>query len=569
MSLEKKSKELKNLVSAYPTDWFLGNLCQLMNLIANGMAQDQLGNLSSPLRQLYFLAGLHITSSPQEVKTQYTEEEWEKFVNLLNDIENEYSKLFFTEPDEVIDEEWKKVRSVAMPSFLSYFNQGPLNYEEQTINWIKDLFSHLDATIQKETGLTTDDFLTFYDNLDKLVQKNFESHSLGSAPLRKDWDKYTKLKMAIPEEVPEEIRNIGKEKEALYISVADHGIMNRFYAEELVSDNLTIDQVNKVLSLLSCKRDETDYLYYTSTKPGNPLYERPIISLDENMFQVFEIKQVIHSIEYLLESICSKEEKSKTAYIERKGKLLETKIVDLFKLFFKDCEVYTGYYVDGCEQDILILWKEYAFIIEAKGYKLREPLRDPDKAFVRIKDDFKGCIEYAYTQTKRVEEKFVNQEPLKICDKDGNLIKEIDTQKYENNDFSIIVNLKSFGQIQNDLSTLLPVDKECSAYPWAVKLDDLETFLLMLIAKKKDPMSFINYLIMREELHGKLICSDELEICGGFISGKINDKVVEKNDKIVTMPDLANIFDEQYKKGLGFKNEKHWNEKKEGKTLFL
>ncbi|WP_080905900.1 hypothetical protein [Parabacteroides sp. Marseille-P3160] len=569
MSLETKSKELKNLVSAYPTDWFLGNLCQLMSFIANGMAQDQLGNLSSPLRQLYFLAGLHITSLPQKIKTQYTEEEWDKFVDLLNDIENEYSKLFFPEPDEVIDEEWKKVRSVAMPSFLSYFNQGPLNYEEQTINWIKDLFSHLDATIQKETGLTTDDFLTFYDNLDKLVQKNFESHSLGSAPLRKDWDKYTKLKMAIPEEVPEEIRNIGKEKEALYISVADHGIMNRFYAEELVSDNLTIDQVNKVLSLLSCKRDETDYLYYTSTKPGNPLYERPIISLDENMFQVFEIKQVIHSIEYLLESICSKEEKSKTAYIDRKGKLLETKIVDLFKLFFKDCEVYTGYYVDGCEQDILILWKEYAFIIEAKGYKLREPLRDPDKAFVRIKDDFKGCIEYAYTQTKRVEEKFVNQEPLKICDKDGNLIKEIDTQKYENNDFSIIVNLKSFGQIQNDLSTLLPVDKECSAYPWAVKLDDLETFLLMLIAKKKDPMSFINYLIMREELHGKLICSDELEICGGFISGKINDKVIEKNDKIVTMPDLANIFDEQYKKGLGFKNEKHWNEKQEGKTLFL
>lgn len=87
--------------------------------------------------------------------------------------------------------------------------------------------------------------------------------------------------------------------------------------------------------------------------------------------------------------------------------------------------------------------------------------------------------------------------------------------------------------------------------------------------KEKDPMSFINYLIMREEIHGKLICSDELEICGGFISGKINDKVVEKNDKIVTMPDLANIFDEQYKKGLGFKNEKHWNEKKEGKTLFL
>ncbi|KAA6317862.1 hypothetical protein EZS27_032052 [termite gut metagenome] len=477
MSLEAKSKELKNLVSAYPTDWFLGNLCQLMSLIANGTARDQLGKLSSPLRQLYFLAGLHITSSPQEVKTQYTEEEWDKFIEVLNDIENEYSKLFFPESDEKIDKEWEKVRSVAMPSFLSYFNQGPLNYEEQTINWIKDLFSQLDSTIQKETGLTTNDFLAFYDNLDSLIQRNFESHSLGTVPLRKDWDKYTNLKMAIPEEVPEEIRNIGKKKEALYISVADHGIMNRFYADELVSDNLTIDQVNKILSLLSCKREETDYLYYTSTKPGNPLYEKPIISMDNGMYQVFEIKQVIYATENLLESICSKEEKAKTAYINKKGKLLETKIVELFKIFLKDCEVYAGYYVDGCEQDILILWKEYAFIIEAKGYKLREPLRDPDKAFVRIKDDFKDCIEYAYTQTRRVEEKFVNQEPLKICDKDGNLIKEIDTKKYENNDFSIIVNLKSFGQIQNDLSTLLKVDKEYSSYPWTVKLDDLETFL--------------------------------------------------------------------------------------------
>lgn len=215
------------------------------------------------------------------------------------------------------------------------------------------------------------------------------------------------------------------------------------------------------------------------------------------------------------------------------------------------------------------MWEEYVFIIEAKGYKLREPLRDPDKAFVRIKDDFKSCIEYAYTQTRRVEEKFVNQEPLKICDKDGNIVKEIDTKKYENNDFSIIVNLRSFGQIQNDLSTLLKVDKEYSAYPWTVKLDDLETFLLTLIAKKKDPIFFINYLIAREELHGKLICSDELEVCGGFISGAINDKMIEKNDKIATMPDLANVFDEQYKKGIGFKNEKHWKEKRSGKTLFL
>ena len=62
------------------------------------------------------------------------------------------------------------------------------------------------------------------------------------------------------------------------------------------------------------------------------------------------------------------------------------------------------------------------FIIEAKGYSLREPLRDPQKAFVRIKDDFNNSIGYGYEQTKRVEKKFIekpkNQKnSKKLCNK--------------------------------------------------------------------------------------------------------------------------------------------------------
>jgi hypothetical protein len=51
-----------------------------------------------------------------------------------------------------------------------------------------------------------------------------------------------------------------------------------------------------------------------------------------------------------------------------------------------------SYYVEGKEQDIIFLWKNYAFVFEAKGYALREPLRNSEKAFVRIKDDFNGSI---------------------------------------------------------------------------------------------------------------------------------------------------------------------------------
>ncbi|CAL2103802.1 conserved protein of unknown function [Tenacibaculum sp. 190130A14a] len=569
MSLEAKSQELKDLVSTYDTQWFLGDLSGLMKSIASGRAQDQLGQLSSPMRQLYFLGGLVVSSDNSNgIDIQYTPEKWNKIVELLNQIEREYDKLFFPKPDEEIDEEWKKIRQVAMPSFLSYFNQGPLNYEEQTINWVSDLYSQLDDTIEVESGVKTEDFIQFYNNLDDLVQRKFQGFGTRKDLFQEEWLTYTKIQMGVVDEAPDFIKEMGEQNRPIYTFVADHGIINRFKSEDLVSNELSIEKINIILSLLTCKRKQSDFLYYTSTRPSNPLYEFPIVDIGEEIFQVFEVKQVIHAIDDLLERICSKNSRAKDKLIDKKGKLLENRIVNLFKKFFKkDYKCFEGYYVDGCEQDILFLWKNYAFIIEAKGYNLREPMRDPNKAFVKIKDDFKACIGYGHTQTKRVEQKFIDQVPLKIEDKNGNLIEEIDTTQYEENDFSIIVNINSFGQIQNDLSTLLEIEED-GIYPWVIKLDDLETFFLTMIAKKKRPQDFINYLYLREELHGKLICSDELEVCGGYLNGVLTEKKIEKADRIVTTPDLPEIFDKQYNKGMGFDNEKLLAEKKSGKYMF-
>lgn len=569
MSLEIKSQELKDLVSTYDTQWFLGDLSGLIKCIANGAAQDQLGNLSSPLRQLYFLGGLIISSDNQNASdTQYTKEKWDRIVELLNEIELEYDKLFFAKPDEEINDEWKKIRQVAMPSFLSYFNQGPLNYEEQTINWITDLYTQLDETVQTETGVKVIDFINFYNRLDDLIQQKFQGFGTRKDLFQKEWLDYTKIQIGVIDDAPEFIKKMGEENRPMYTFMADHGIINRFTPIDLASEDLPIESINTILQLLSCNRLQSDFLYYTSTRPGNPLYEYPIIDIGKGLFQVFEVKQVIHAIDDLLERVCSKNPKSKDKLIDKKGKLLEERILTLFiKFFKKDYKYFDSYYVDGCEQDILFLWKNYAFIIEAKGYSLREPLRDPTRAFIRIKDDFKGCIGYGYTQTKRVEQKFIDKIPLKIEDKDGNLIEEIDTKEYDENDFSIIVNINSFAQIQNDLSTLLEV-KEEDVYPWVIKLDDLEVFFLTMIAKKKRPEDFINFLLLREELHGKLICSDELEVCGGYLSGAITEQKIDKADKIITTPDLPAIFDQQYYKGMGFENEKLLAEKKSGKYMF-
>jgi hypothetical protein len=569
MSLESKSQELKCLVSTYDTQWFLGDISGLMKSIANGVAQDQLGQLSSPMRQLYFLGGLLTSSDDSKgIDNRYTADKWQGIVDLLNDIEREYDKLFFPKPDEEVDEEWKKIRQVAIPSFLSYFNQGPLNYEEQTINWVAELYTQLDCIVEIETGIKTSEFIQFYNNLDDLAQRKFQGFSIKKDLFQKEWLNYTKIHMGSEDEATDFIKEMGEQNWPMYTFMADHGIINRFKPEDLVSDELSLEKINAILSLISCKRNQSDFLYYTSTRPSNPLYEFPIIDIGNDLFQVFEVKQVIHAIDDLLERTCSKNAKAKDKLIDKKGKLLENRIVTLFKKFFKkNYKCFESYYVDGCEQDILFLWKGYAFIIEAKGYSLREPMRDPNKAFVKIKDDFKACIGNGHTQTKRVEQKFINQVPLRIEDKNGNVIEEIDTTQYEENDFSIIVNINSFGQIQNDLSTLLEINED-GVYPWVIKLDDLEAVLLTMIAKKKRPQDFINYLLLKEQLHGKLTCSDELEIFGGYLKGVITEKKIEKADRVVTTPELTDIFDEQYNKGMGFDNEKLIAEKKSGKYMF-
>lgn len=566
--LENLCNELKSFISKYNMQWALGHLSFLLTCISNGTAQDELGRLVSPMRQLYYLAGLIVTQKDDGTNEScFTKEDWRHIVDLLVQIETEYFLIFSRVSPESATEDWKKKVNVAMPTYLSYFNQGPLNYEEQIIEQIRGTFSGLDDIISSKFDLTTEDFLQFYENIDTWCEYNFQSLSLTTKdhPLRSNWKDYTDYEVGTIDETPDEITQLGKERQPMMTLIVDPGIKYRFNDVDIATNGLSLEKVKKILSLLSTKRENSDFLYYTSP---NPLLTRPIVELENGLYQVFEEKRVLHAILYLLEEVCKEKDTSNSRLAHNKGVYLENKIVSLLKKFFNDkAEIITNYYIDGCEQDIMVLWREYMFVIEAKAYTNREPFRDTDKAFTRIKDDFNRSIGYAYIQTKRVEEKIKAGNQFDLTDKNGNKIKTINPADYDGNDYYVIVNQESFGQVQVDLSTFLEIGDD-ENYPWTVRFDDLEVFILTLIAMKKKPDFFVDFLIFREYLHGHIICSDEGEICGGFLTGKLTQEMAESEIVITTLPDLASIFDEQYRKGMGFKNEKHWKEKHDHKTLF-
>lgn len=434
--IEHKSQELKNLLARYSTQNFLGHLSFLMSCITNGCASDELNNLSSPMRQLYYLAGL-LTSIKEDGtnKIQPEKEEWVQIVNLLIDIENAHYKLFIPENYEGLDYESKRKIKIAMPTFLSYFNLGPLNFEEQIINEIISVYSKMDDVINESTGLSTADFILFYENLDEWCQYNFKSltQTWENCPTRDNWTEYTNLELGVYENTPNEIKEITEERMPMYALVMDPGIKCRFKPLDLAVNGLSAEKVLLILSLLSIQRDDKDFLYYTSL---NPLSNKPIIDLQNGLFQVFEEKRVLHAIRNYLESICKRNEQTTSRLSHHKGNYLEDNIVELFRKFFgKNAEILKGYYIDGCEQDIMILWKNFIFIIESKAYTNKEPFRDTKKAFKRIKQDFDRSIGYAHKQAKRVENKFKEGLPFNLTDKNGNTLKTISPTDYKDNDY--------------------------------------------------------------------------------------------------------------------------------------
>ena len=144
------------------------------------------------------------------------------------------------------------------------------------------------------------------------------------------------------------------------------------------------------------------------------------------------------------------------------------------------------------------------------------------KAFPRIKRDYSNAIQLGYEQCKRVEDVLLSGRDIDILDADG--MKKVHYHlRSKNTDavWSIVVTDFKYGVIQTDLASLL--DKEEDAlFPWSVCIDDIEAFFLLMRKKLKGIASnrFVEFLDYRERLHGHVLCSDELEICGWYLNDR-------------------------------------------------
>jgi len=565
MELEKKIKNLKAIVSEYETTEFLTFLAGILLQMPTRHENPFLKNLLSPMRQLFFLGLLNLNRNSTKSKKGFNEKEWEEMASLLHEIEMEYFYLLgFPKQGKETKEDIEKI-TVTMPTFMNYFFNGPLAYQEQEIERIEKMFKEFELQIVQSFGVTLAEFITFYYLINDTIDKNL---NLAVKFLNQNtWQEFTSKCIAKGlldpktwiDEAPEEIM-------AFANFLRNPGSFLILDLNKLDYSNISREKFEKIVNYFVCCPKPTDEIaYYTE---DNELLKKPFLKISDTEYLPFYLKQYLNACHVFLFDKCIELNRNKA--LKCRDNFVEQKTERIFKKLFKtEGHFYSNYSIDNgvSEQDLLILYKGNAIIIEVKASSYRAPMRDAHKAFNKLKSDFKKSIQYGYEQTSRVAKAFESTGKLPVLDSNKKLLYEIPTGKYKT--YSLVVTLERFGHIQTNLKEMLQID-DSDNFPWCVSLDDLEAFILTLSKEPNRIKSFLTFLEHRKNYHGHLICSDELELCGSYL---INPKeFIEKSQReetIVTLSDLTEPIEKAYRKGMGFDDERYIEHKKEKNAHFL
>lgn len=540
------SKKLKKIIAHYEHSSFVTHWSFISNMHYRNKLENK-SPLLSPVRQIMYVISLyHSTDFGGTRHFEAVGQEYDKIISLLNQIEKIYSNP--SDLPDIQDPQTAEKIYISNSTFLNYYLNAPLSYMEQDIERIRQTFIHFESYIIEQCGLCIEDFIDFYKligNLEIEQYNNYYDHTQSEKEL-----------------LFKALHNgdlLTDDEKLRLIDLAENGVKKLAIPIKRLKQTITSEKIDLLLAYFTLFREDNQkYLYYTDTCP---YLTKPILLVDAEHIVFVYSKQLINAIYDALLELCSEIDGTGRRVFWQRENYLEYKTEEIFRDFFgPQAKIYTNYVIDDSEKDILVLMDTKAFIIECKANKYRIPFRDPIKAYERIKDDFKKSIGKAYSQSMEVQQYFQKDIKFEIRDEKGKLLETINPEGFQQV-FSIIVTQERFGQIQCNLGHLLePASGE--SFPWAVSLDDLETFMITLNRKTAHIQEFTTFLELRKMLHGRLYCFDELELCADFLMQPLKfEHYCKLNIPIFTQGDLNLFFDELYSAGLGFKDEINMSDK--------
>jgi len=352
--------------------------------------------LASPAKQIPFLLGVLLSSPEPADGKELTSEDWVKVRQIIERLFHAYMLLYMPSPDDLgsVAPEWQRVREVSMLAFLHYFNNGLMASVEQISERIRRYCAPFDAELSAALGVSGTRALLMAHRIAETLQTSLDA-------LQASFGRIALFDRSAAE---------GWSEEELSAAASEPDY--RAAAEELVT---RLDGIGKISrkdlvaafpesgetfwNLFSCERGAGPELRYPTEQSIVEL--KPIIRLSASE----GICATPNGLFTALLLVCERtlgNSPVRPKFLRLRDTTLEEETVEkISQLLNPNATIYSEAYEQPdaqYEHDVIAVDDGLCLIIEAKASPPREPFRDPDKAFRRLRDAFK-CAFRAMTDT--------------------------------------------------------------------------------------------------------------------------------------------------------------------------
>ncbi|VEI68822.1 Nuclease-related domain [Serratia fonticola] len=432
-----------------------------------------------------------------------------------------------------------------MPMFLGYFFEGEKIATEELRYDIINQYEKFSLEIKEHFGISHIDMLDISDEIGRNLQENFDKIEKVVSTMDKD-------RMLLANSKPEDYYSVLEELKKNFQPILNEfqELMERvsFFSFSDIKEKFDPSTLEKFISIFVTEKGSSKDIHYITDE--NSLTKKPILTMDRDEHYLcsfnFLLTAIIDNIEGYF-----KTSKHAEKFRKHRDNKLESEVYRVFKEFLPpEALIFESVFENSQsfnEHDLIIVYERKILIIESKASPRREPLRDPSKAYQRIRDDFnkKSGIQSGYEQAHRLEVLLESNDFVNLYNKKGDVITTINRADFDEI-FCICITKDDFGMLATNLTNLLQKDDE-SKYPWVICLHDLRFLISCLSYIGKDWGFLLGYLRERISVFGKVMSNDELEFAGAFLKYGSFDFAKKRKEHLVFLDiNESKVLDDIY-----------------------
>lgn len=506
--------------------------------------------LSSPLRQGMYLLAIACSQSEPESPKGIDKGKYSQLIEILNSIFNKYALAYFPSKAELdigLDDKWHSDRRIAMPAFINYFSTGLKISTDHIKDWINYYFSGFEERIISKFGVSHAQLLEIGGFLESKISENFTG--LAKVVQQIDNSRQQFAEKA-KDNYDSALASIQNDDELKALMKSFYHDTNELHAIEIkdIENKFGKEVTDSVIEHFTTTRGNASEITYITD--DNPIIGKPLLTVDNAKLYFVVNNSFYQAIIHNIEGELSKG-KGANSYLKSRDSKLEKKSAEQLKRILPNSATIleSAYETSDShhEHDLVITFDNVLLIVEAKASPPREPMRDPSKAFTKIKDHFRSNagIQKAYKRANSLKNNLIDKGTIDLFDKKGNKLKTLNYESFDQI-YCLCITREDFGALATDLSLLLEKEPN-SNYPWVANVVDLEFLIDGFLHLGLSADDFMKYLSQREKLHGKVFGTDELEYAGAFLKyGGLEEFIEAKADFIPLDISESDIFDEIY-----------------------